>query len=753
MVLRNAEFRDSIMYTSARRMLHLVNRSFTTVLLALPVALDAKDTEAFDCGVPVEQIPISWVESMPRLPEPLLMRDWPEVSKAYYRLVLNASTQLGGKPTISPKEQHFVAIDGQSVETPSGEKGWAGSYYEGAIRSERPIIERVDPTVDFDWKHGVPDPQLKRDHFTVRWEGILRPAESREYTFWIQANDGARVTIEDRVLFDQLEQPFRQTEKVYLRDDYAYRVVIDYIERSGEARVHLKWDYPQPDYGQEERVDFAMPSYLGSGMAQEIFTCVSPIVGARLMGQDLREQVGFNYIQSAKNWFDETHGIYRHGPKGHGPVLHSGIYGYWSSVYGLMLADLYPQDQEFQDQAERIYKAFLTIAQGMGCPDDPDYFNLGYNFETGLRDGRNEPMNRLGNAPNVAWICLLGYEQLGDLAMLQAAGATMEWYVNNPGRYEATYFMGPLTVARMNAEHGQSIPIGPVLDAWFGDGERKMHPWHVTQTSRFGGLDIAGLDAAKWKLEEGTFHAFTMSSLLGPSWIVPVVRYDQRYAKSIARYALNAANSMRLLQGYQLDRDHQDHGDWKERWDPEYLLFYEALMPWEPSRERKYRPYATGDPIKNGWDTPKVDRDDYLEEKEKWFSKSDNNLALYMGNHIGFLGAICELTDVPGILKWDCRKTDWHAQPSYPTSMLYNPHETKQQVSLSLSEPVDLYDSVSGQFITRNQQVNYKLTLEPDQVVVLVEVPAGTSLQKDGSRLSANGIVIDFNSNAQLLVP
>lgn len=85
--------------------------------------------------------------------------------------------------------------------------------------------------------------------------------------------------------------------------------------------------------------------------------------------------------------------------------------------------------------------------------------------------------------------------------------------------------------------------------------------------------------------------------------------------------------------------------------------------------------------------------------------------------------------------------------------MLYNPHETKQQVSLSLSEPVDLYDSVSGQFIARNQQTNYPLTLEPDQVMVLMEVPTGASLQKNGSHLSANGIVIDFNSNAQLLVP
>ena len=706
-------------------------------------------------AAPVPQISIPWVELMPRLPEPLVMRDWAEVSKAYYRLVLNASTQLGGKATIAPKPRRIDLIaqpvSSEYVRTPRGEPGWAASYYGGKVRTAAPLLERVDAAVDFNWKYDAPDPKLKSDHFTVRWQGVLRPQENREYTFWMQADDGARVMIEDRVLFEHLKGPFRKSKKLYLRNDYAYKVVIDYIEKSGEAKIQFNWDYPQLDYSQQERVDFAMPSYLGSGMAQEIFTCVSPVVGARLMGQDLREQVGFDYVQSAKNWFDETHGLYRHGPGKQGPVLHSGIYGYWSSVYGLMLADLYPQDQEFQEQADRIYANFLKIAQGMGCPDEPDYYHYGFNLKTGLRDGRNEPMNRVGNAPNVAWICLLGYEKLGNPAMLAAARSTMEWYIKNPGRYEATYFMGPLTVARLNAQHGLSLPMDPVLAAWFGDGERKMHPWHVTQTSRFGGIDCAGLDAAKWNLEEGTFHAFTMSSLLGPSWIVPVVRYDQRYAKSIARYALNAANSVRLLQGYQLDWDHQDHKDWKDEWDPDYLLFYEALMPWEPSRDKQHGPYATGDPIKNGWDTPKVGRDDYLAEKEKWFSNSDNNLALYMGNHVGFLGSICELTDVPGILKWDCLKTDWHAQPAYPTSMIYNPHATMQAISLSLNAPSDIYDSVSGQFIAKAQQTTYQLTLEPDQVVVLVAVPAGAHLQQQGRHLTANGIVIDFNSNAQLV--
>lgn len=46
---------------------------------------------------------------------------------------------------------------------------------------------------------------------------------------------------------------------------------------------------------------------------------------------------------------------------------------------------------------------------------------------------------------------------------------------------------------------------------------------------------------------------FAMGTLIGPSWLIPVVRYDQRYAAGIARYALNAAASSRIFQGYKLE--------------------------------------------------------------------------------------------------------------------------------------------------------------------------------------------------------
>jgi len=87
--------------------------------------------------------------------------------------------------------------------------------------------------------------------------------------------------------------------------------------------------------------------------------------------------------------------------------------------------------------------------------------------------------------------------------------------------------------------------------------------------------------------------------------------FQPRYARMIARYALHTANNARLFQGVGLDADHQDHRAWKDQWDPADLLFYEALASSEWSSEKKFHPYATGDAIRLGWGTAKVEREAY----------------------------------------------------------------------------------------------------------------------------------------------
>jgi len=491
---------------------------------------------------------------------------------------------------------------------------------------------------------------------------------------------------------------------------------------------------------------FKIPSFVGHKPSDEAFTCLAPVIGAKLVGLNPTDIYGFNYVQAAKNWYDPKYGIYRLSPGQRGqPVIHSGIYGYWAAAQGLMLISQYPDDPEFAAQARTTAQAFLRLAKGMGCPDQADFDVLGFNFDTGKAAGRAEPMNRLGHSPTVAWALLMGTVLTGNREMLDCARSAMQWHIDHPGRYEVTHVMGPLTAARLNAEYGCSLNMDRVLAAWFGEGDFRRMPWKITAGTRFGGITCDGLDGAYWGGKEEGFHAFSMGTLQAPAWLVPIVRYDPRYARDVGRYALHAAASARLLQGYGLDWDHQDHKNWKDRWDPRCLLFYEALTPWEWSDRRAFRPYATGDPIRLGWGVPKAKPEEYLSEKKKWFSRTSHNLSLYMGNHVGFLGGIVSLTNVPGILCWDCLATDWYHASAYPTFLFFNPHLTAKTFEMRLgSKASDLYNAVTHQFVKRNVRDATTLTLAADSAAVMVIAPVNGKLTHYGRRTLVDNIVVDW---------
>ena len=480
----------------------------------------------------------------------------------------------------------------------------------------------------------------------------------------------------------------------------------------------------------------------------EALAALAPVIGAKLVGLDPTNLQGVNYVQRCKAWYDPGLGLYRDRPGDTSPSVSADIYGYWPAILGLILSAQYPQDAEFKAQFKTSIAAFNDIANGLGAPDKPDYNVLGWNFHLKAPGGRKEPMNRFGNAPSVAWPLMVGASVTGDREMLRNARATMNWYVAHPGRYEISHVMGPLTAARLNVmPGGGNLDLDTILSAWFGDGEPSISSWGVTAGQRFDGVTCDGLDAARWNKDD--FYAFSMGSLQNPAWLVPVARYDQRYARAIARYALHAANSARLLQGEGLDAEYQDHAAWKSKWDKRNLLFYEGLRSQSFGETPTSQPYATGDPIVNGWNTghpPISDRTQYLAQRQEWFSNAADNLALYMGNSVGFLGGIESSTDVPGILQWDCLATDWFHPAAYPTFLFYNPYDQPKTVTIKLETPTSLYDTVEGRLLAQNVKSSYKLHLKPDQSVVLVQVKPGARLKRKNGHLLADGIVVDYRA-------
>lgn len=516
-----------------------------------------------------------------------------------------------------------------------------------------------------------------------------------------------------------------------------YDVVFD-PARTGEG-------FPAVQPGEAGKA-FRMKSYLGASYDTEAFTCLAGVAGARLAGLDPKSLHGIDFLAKTEQWFDPETGLFRHRAGERGGEIHADIYGYWPAIQGLILAALYPQEKNLQEHARSSFGAFSRIAHGLGTPEHPDFSGLGWNFITNAPGGRNEPMNRLGNAPAVAWALMAGNAITGDPQMATDARSILKWYAEHPGRYEVTHLMGPLAAARLNATAGAGLDLKTILNAWFGDGPEERCPWYVTSGQRVEGITCDGLDAAR---SGDGFYAFSMGSLQGPAWLAPVVRYEPGYAKAIGKYLLHAANSCRLLEGAGLDAEHQDHAGWKAAWDKDNLFFYEGLRSWEPVPGPRKGPYATGDPVANGWtDRPKVPPEAYRSERAEWFGAKPWNISLYMGNHVGFLGGIMQATSEPGIVAWDCVKTDWFHPAAFPTRLVYNPFPEKKSFRLDAgTKSSDVYDLVSRRVIARGVSRSASFQLPGETAAVLVLVPTGRGEPRvEGHRLISAGTVIDWQA-------
>lgn len=496
---------------------------------------------------------------------------------------------------------------------------------------------------------------------------------------------------------------------------------------------------------------FRMKSYLDGVPGQESMACLGGVIGMRLAGLEVRSWHGIDLGRACQAWFDPETGFFRHTPGQRGGVVHADIYGYWPALLGMLLADLWPDEAALVRQRDAAIASFDAVAKGCGCPDNPDFDVLGWDFAKGCPAGRPEPMNRLSHAPTVAWALMVGAALKKDEAMADRARAALRWqFAQGRGRYEMTFLPAVVTAARLNHLGGgpeRPLDLEAAMRVWFGDFPAGTNTWAITAGTRFGNTTCDGLDGARWV--DGGFYAFSMGSLQGPAWLVPVARYEPQYARAIARYALHAACSARLLQGFGLSDGQQDHAAWKRAVDPERLMFYEGLKSWSPDPERRYQPYATGDPMLLGWGPgrQKIPPGEYLARREAEFSDGCGNIAPYMGNQVGFLGGVLRVTNVPGVLAWDCLATDWFHEPAWPTTLVFNPHAAAYEIELPLRSSEAFFSASSGEpvAVKRTSEQTACVTVAADTALVLVAVPeAAKSERLPGGRVSAGGRTVVF---------
>jgi hypothetical protein len=207
-----------------------------------------------------------------------------------------------------------------------------------------------------------------------------------------------------------------------------------------------------------------------------------------------------------------------------------------------------------------------------------------------------------------------------------------------------------------------------------------------------------------------------MNSFTAAGLIAPVVRYEPEYARLLGRWLLHVAANANLFYPGTLPTNMQSSAAWAGRTGVQ-ALSYEGVRHLSVTT-----PYATGD-------APEPVQD--LNPYGAWGS--------------GYMAALFQTSNVPGILQIDCVATEAFPPPAFPTLLLYNPHAAAKQVTIKVGSKTNhLYDAVSGAFLATNVTGTTTVTVQPDGAVVLVQCPASGGLSQSGQKLLIAGVVIDY---------
>jgi hypothetical protein len=485
-------------------------------------------------------------------------------------------------------------------------------------------------------------------------------------------------------------------------------------------------------------VAFGIPDYVGDlrqtdGSGSGI-TGMGAVWGATLVGID-KSHGDNDYVKLCSAFFDPRPNLQMFGNK---VALCDPEKTFWYTIFpniiAAAIADRYPSETQLSDMVHQAAVSWTkaTIALADPTKDNAaNYDHTGFNFDT-MQAVDNGHWKEPDAGAGVAWIEYAAYNRWHDPAFLKAADECMRYLDQRPQDqdpwYEVLMPFGAQTAVRMNAELGRHYDTNKMIN-WCFDLSAARPDWKVN-TDRWEDVDAAGLvggtDRHAGRTGAGGY-GFAMNTFCWAWALVPIARYDPRYAHDLGKWMLNAASAARLYYAENHPRERQTSPDWKG--DPNHYIAYEGLKyRWDDDNEPML---ATGDPL-----------------HEHWGPHTD--LGLYGGVFVGVYGGIIAPTDVPQILRLDLLATDVCHPKAYPSYLYFNPLKTEQTVTLDVgTTPKDIYDAVTGKFLSRKATGGTSITIPADEAVVAVLTPSGAALTRKDGKMYVDDVVIDYRRGSE----
>ena len=489
---------------------------------------------------------------------------------------------------------------------------------------------------------------------------------------------------------------------------------------------------------------FGLPSYIGQTQRSqgngEAITSIAAVLGASLVGINKQSQTlsngnTYDFVQMASRFYDSGTGanlvLNNIGSQGTGSfwydqlpqILFDGLISQSYASYSAGSAGQVRLDTIMNSSAGKMHAVINVLAGSTSSTAVPNFKYQGFNYVsmTPISGNHTEP----DGAAGAAYEQYLAYIHTGVTSDLTDAQRCIQALQNTPANqnplYETVLPFGALTAARLNAEQGTNYDVAKIVNWCFSPTSVVRSGWGAISASQWGsaGAEYGAAGLIGSTTDQGGY-GFSMNSYLYPAALVPLVRYDNRFASSIGQWMVNLTNSSRMFLKSGLPAGNQTNPNWNDA--PSSYYSYEGVK----QTSNGITPLAGGDGT--------------------GYNSSWLNFA-YGAGDVGVLGSIVSATNVPMILQLNLLATDFFHAPADPSFLFYNPYNTQKLIQINVgSAPVNVYDTIAGKLLATNVSGLNTIPILAQSSRSLVYTPANGPLVDNAVNVSVNGVIVNYRS-------
>jgi len=163
---------------------------------------------------------------------------------AHHEMNFNLIKNLSLK-NVECKSKEIPLVIPNTLFTKSFKPGLDAEFFNNKELKGKPVYKKIDNNINHSWWATYPPAKgMNDDNFSIRWSGFLKVKEDGVYNLGMEADDGFRIYLDDKVIIDEWENNNHCAYKgtiINLKKNKYYKIKIEYFENLGFGCSSLRF--------------------------------------------------------------------------------------------------------------------------------------------------------------------------------------------------------------------------------------------------------------------------------------------------------------------------------------------------------------------------------------------------------------------------------------------------------------------------------------------------------------------------------